>query len=289
MLVRAPRHLALRSWVENIWLCESARSRRERAIPAGAMHLAIRVDGPALRLYADECDRNGREVDRAVIGGAHPRYYIKQTAPGRTIGAQLKPGAARALFGVSAARLAQRHSPLRSFWGRAAARLQRRLAGAAVPEEQIEILEEAMLIQLRPIRALHPQVARALEILDVHANVDAALAETGCSHRHFIALFRDATGLTPKRYARIRRFRRVLAMAYGDDDIAWSVLAQAHGYCDQAHLHHDFSEFAGVPPRAWRRGRDRHPHHLPVRQSNSSKTPGRAGHILLASSRRSTP
>ena len=263
MLVRAPRHLALRSWVENIWLCESARSRRERAIPAGAMHLAIRVDGPALRLYADECDRNGREVDRAVIGGAHPRYYIKQTAPGRTAGVQLKPGATRALFGISAARLAQCHVPLRSFWGDAAGRLRQRLAGLAAADEQIEALEEAMLMQLRPIRALHPQVAHALERLDAGGNIGAALAEAGCSHRHFVALFRDATGLAPKRYARIRRFRRVLDAASLRTE--WAALAQAHGYCDQAHLNRDFREFAGVPPCAWRCARDRHPHHLPVR------------------------
>jgi AraC-like DNA-binding protein len=264
MLVRAPRHPALRTWIESIWAAEVAQSRREHAIPAGAMHLAIRVAGPALRLYADECDRRGREVDRAVVAGAHSRYYVKQAAPGRTIGAQLKPGATRALFGVSAAQLAQRHVPLRSFWGEATGRLQGRLAGAVAPEDQLDFMEQAMLRQLRPIRALHPPVANALEKLDAGENIGAALVETDCSHRHFIALFRDATGLAPKRYARIRRFRRVLAEASGND-IAWCALAQAHGYCDQAHLGHDFREFTGLSPCTWRRAQRQDPHHLPVR------------------------
>ncbi|MGH8212106.1 MAG: helix-turn-helix domain-containing protein [Rhodanobacteraceae bacterium] len=264
MLVRTPRHCALQSWIENMWAAERWHPGREHAIPAGSMHLAIRVGGPALRLYAAERDRSGREVDRAVIGGTHSRYYIKQTAPGRTIGAQLKPGATWALFGISAAQLAQRHTPLLSFWGEATGRLQEHLAGTTAPDDQLEFLEQAMLMQLRPIRALHPQVTCALEKLDVCANVDAVLAEADCSHRHFIALFRGATGLTPKRYARIRRFRRVLAEA-ADSGMAWSALAQAHGYCDQAHLNRDFHEFTGLPPHAWRRVQDRHPHHLPVR------------------------
>ena len=264
MLVRAPRHHALRPWLESIWVSESV-SRRERAIPAGAMHLAIRVGGPPLRLYANEHDRNGREVDRAVIGGAHCGYYIKQAAQGRTVGAQLKPGATWALFGASAPQLTQRHAPLRSFWGDAAGRLQQRLAGATAPDDQLELLEQAVLMQLRPARALRPQVAHALEMLDACANIYAALAETDCSHRHFIALFRDATGLAPKRYARIRRFHRVLAAA-SVDAVAWGTLALTHGYCDQAHLGHDFREFTGLPPRAWRGARDRqHLHHLPLR------------------------
>jgi AraC-like DNA-binding protein len=198
-----------------------------------------------------------------VIGGAHSGYYIKQAAAGRTVGAQLKPGAACALFGVSAAQLAQRHAPLRSFWGDAIGRLHEHLAHATAPEDQLELLEQAMLMQLRPIRALHPQVAQALEKFDGCANIGGALAETDCSHRHFIALFRDATGLTPKRYARLRRFHRVLTVAAGSD-LAWSALAQAHGYCDQAHLNLDFREFTGLPPRAWRRAHGGHPHHLPV-------------------------
>ena len=263
MLLRAPRHHALRPWIESIWVCESV-SQRERAIPDGATHLAIRVNGPVLRLYANEHDRTGREMDRAVIGGAHSGYYIKQSAHGRTVGAQLKPGAAWALFGISAAQLAQRHAPLRSFWGEAAGRLQQRLASAGAPDDQLELLEQAMLAQLRPIRGLHPQVAQALEKLDVCADIDATLAAADCSHRHFIALFRDATGLAPKRYARIRRFRHVLAAA-SNDAATWSTLALTHGYCDQAHLSHDFREFTGFSPRAWWRARGKHPHHLPVR------------------------
>src|SRR5690349_17869176 len=228
------------------------------------MQLAIRVDGPPLRLYSDERDLSGRELSRAVIGGAYGDYYIKQTAVGRTVGAQLKPGATWALFGISAAQLAQRHTPIQSFWGEAMGRLHQRLASTAATDDQIELMEQALLAHLLPIRALHPQMAQALEKLDVCANVDAALAETGCSHRHFIALFRDATGLTPKRYARLRRFHRLLTEA-ADSDLAWSALAQAHGYCDQAHLNLDFREFTGLPPRAWRRAHGGHPHHLPVR------------------------
>src|SRR5690348_1681837 len=153
MRLRAPRHHALQPWIASIWVSESARSQREHAIPAGTMQLAIRVDGPPLRLYSDERDLSGRELSRAVIGGAYGDYYIKQTAVGRTVGAQLKPGATWALFGISAAQLAQRHTPIQSFWGEAMGRLHQRLASTAATDDQIELMEQALLAHLLPIRA----------------------------------------------------------------------------------------------------------------------------------------
>lgn len=107
------------------------------------------------------------------------------------------------------------------------------------------------------------QTSRALVRLDADADIGIALADADCSHRHFIALFRDATGLAPKRYARLRRFSRVLAQA-ADGAIEWATLAIDYGYCDQAHLTRDFREFSGVSPSVWQRARSTHPNHLTV-------------------------
>ena len=98
MTARAPLPAALRPYVGSLWIGESVRARREHVIPSGEMHLAVRIGGPPLRLYADRGDREGALVDSAVVCGTHSRYYAKRTEPGRTLGAQLLPGAARALF-----------------------------------------------------------------------------------------------------------------------------------------------------------------------------------------------
>lgn len=254
MAARAPLSPDLQPYVGSLWIGTSARSGRECMIPCGEMHLAIRIDGPPVRLFAGASDRHGDGIAEAVVCGARSRSYFKQAAPACTIGAQLRPGAARALFGVSAASLAERHLPLRTLWGVAADRLHRNLAAAPTPEDRLAVLERALLAQLRPARDLHPQVEQALLRFDRGTDVGAALAELDCSHRHFIALFRDAAGLAPKRYARLRRFHRLLTRLppQGAD---WSSLALDHGYCDQPHLIRDFHEFAGLPPRAYQRRR----------------------------------
>jgi AraC-like DNA-binding protein len=262
MSARAPLPAALQPYVGCLWVGEASRGRREHVVPSGEMHLAVRVDGPPLRLYVDRGDRRGHEVDTAVVCGARSRYYAKRAEPGCTVGAQLLPGAAQALFGVSAAALAERHVPLRAVWGDAVDALHAALAAAHRPEDRLAALERALLAQLRPVQALPLSVTQAIAGLDRGADLHVLLAAAGCSHRHFIARFRDATGLAPKRYARLRRFQRVLAQLTqaGQD---WSALALAHGYCDQAHLARDFREFAGLPGGDYRRGR-LHPRHVQV-------------------------
>ena len=261
MTARAPLAAALRPCVGSRWVGHSVRARREHVIPSGEMHLAVRIDGPPLQLYAGRGDRAGQAIDTAVVCGARSRYYAKRTEPGCTVGAQLLPGASWALLGVSAATLAERHAPLRDFWGEAVDELHARLARADTPDARLAVLERSLLAQLRPVAPLAAEVDHAIAALDRGADLRDALAQASCSHRHFIARFRDATGLAPKRYARLCRFQRVLAQVDGCPD--WSGLAAEHGYSDQAHLARDFRQFAGLPARGYRDGR-LHPRHVRV-------------------------
>jgi methylphosphotriester-DNA--protein-cysteine methyltransferase len=70
-------------------------------------------------------------------------------------------------------------------------------------------------------------------------------AELGLSPRTFTRRFRDHTGLTPKRFARIQRLQRLLAAVEPAHPVDWARLAAEHGYCDQAHLIDDFRELTG--------------------------------------------
>lgn len=257
---------ALQPYVESVWASDGAAvaTGREHALPSGQMHLAVRLDGSAVRLFDGEDDAIGHAVGDAVVAGARAGYYIKETpASTQTIGVQLRPGAAEALFGVSAAALSGRHVALDTLWGNDAGRLRARLAGARDTDRRLAVLQSALLSRLRPLRGLHPDVAQALAQLDTRG-VAALVDASGTSHRRFIALFRDATGLSPKRYARVLRFRRLLDAFGADPTRPWIDLALAAGYSDQSHCIREFREFAGVTPQAWRKVAAGHGLHVPV-------------------------
>jgi AraC-like DNA-binding protein len=72
--------------------------------------------------------------------------------------------------------------------------------------------------------------------------------ELGLSRRRFIQIFTEDVGMTPKRYARVRRFQRALALATASAAPRWTELALASGYFDHAHLCRDWLELTGVTP-----------------------------------------
>lgn len=99
--------------------------------------------------------------------------------------------------------------------------------------------------------APEPRVRRAIGALAATAgNISvAALAdECGASPRHLQRLFREATGLTIKEYARIRRYRTALASILPGATESWSQVAARFGFSDHAHLTREFRSLTGASP-----------------------------------------
>ncbi|UUZ53804.1 AraC family transcriptional regulator [Massilia sp. H-1] len=184
-----------------------------------------------------------------MVGGPRASFYAKESGQAVTsIGVQLLPGAALGLFGVSAAELAERHTPLSELWGACGRSALDQIMQQASPQARLKVLETLLMQRLPRIQAMHPAVAELLANTQPLARIDALVRDSRYSHRHFIAVFREATGMGPKRYAMLMRFRAVLARLR---DAPASAL---RGACARCRLQrpgaHDprVSRFAGVTP-----------------------------------------
>ncbi|RYY50261.1 MAG: AraC family transcriptional regulator, partial [Comamonadaceae bacterium] len=123
---------------------------REHVLPTGAMHLVFRLSGPPLRLFDGAADHLGRTFGHVVVGGARAVFYARDVSvPTRSVGAQLRPGAAQALFGLPADALADHHTPLDALWGGAAASALEQLHAAPTPALQLDRLEALLAARLR--------------------------------------------------------------------------------------------------------------------------------------------
>lgn len=272
----------LRPFVQRVWVSDestpAAGANREYVVPTGAMHVVVRLRGRPLRVYDTEHDQGGRIVGTAVVGGARQAFYVRDVSYGScSVGAMLHPGAALPLLGVPAEALAERHTALDDLWGRDADRIRERLLALRSPAERLDLFEAMLAQRLPRVLGIHTGVAHALAQFEaMEADVRTVVRDTGYSHRRFITLFREAVGLSPKRYCRVLRFQRVLQQVKAAPRPQWSQIALAAGFSDQAHLVRDFREFAGVTPTEFERLAPRHTHHVPVRSatSNSFKTPG---------------
>lgn len=266
MLIR-PAIAALQPVVEAIWIGGAQAGRpgqREYNLPDGHMHLAVRLEGEPLRLYDDADATDSHTVSDAVVAGPYSRSYLKDVArPAHSLGVVFRPGAAQALFRCDPAELRNRHWPLEQLWPGDGERLRDQLNSETDPERRLACLHAMLLARLRPFRGLHPQVAQALQGLRHGRSIRELVDASGYSHRRFIDLFRDATGMPPKPYGRLLRFQRALRLAEGE--AAWDRIALDAGYSDQAHFIREFRAFSGLTPQAYRKAEHRQGRHVRVR------------------------
>jgi len=273
-VVQRPAALRLRPFVKTIWASSEtaedvrARPARERVLPSGDMHLVFRLSDHPLEVFADADTRTGTTFAHAVVGGARSGAYVREVSePLCSVGAELRPGASEALFGVPADELAERHTSLADLWGHAAGEARERFLEAEGLEERIALFEHLLAGRLPRVQGVHPAVAAALERFSVTDDVDEAVRESGYSHRRFIALFRSAVGLAPKLYCRVRRFYSAVGRLAAEPSAGLVDVALDAGYADQPHLSRDFREFSGVTPGAYRRIAPSSPHHVPIPRS----------------------
>lgn len=260
--------MLLQPFVRLLWTTDDTPIRRasrermrEHALPTGSMHVVIRLDDVRLEVF-EPSGTQVRSFGPAVVGGARAGYYVKVAGPFRNVGVQLRPGAARALLGGAACEFSDRHIDLEDVLGREAGDLRERLRLALSAAQRLDLFEAWLLHRLRGAPILHPAVAGALATFEKGGGIAEAVADSGYSQRQFIRLFDEAVGLTPKRYCRVQRFRRLLARIARDPFAGWADLALAAGYSDQPHFAREFREFAGLTPEAYRRAAPISPHHV---------------------------
>jgi AraC-like DNA-binding protein len=230
-----------------------------------------------------------------LIGGPRSRCFIMDTSNQAAImGLHFKPAGAASFFKLPVGELHNAVVPLEMLWGAEAWDLQDQLFLAATPGGKFRVLEQALLRHLSSDTSRHPVVSFALRELQHMADmlpciyspdllqkgtIADLVEQTGISHRRFVQLFTEATGLKPKLFWRIQRFqlalrltRRAAPSELGrgrkldapHSTMNWSEIALACGYFDQAHFIHDFQAFSGTAPTVYLAAQGESMNHVPL-------------------------
>lgn len=239
----------LSDFVEQIWLYSgySVPHKQERLMPTGTMELVLDL---TLRI--------------AVLAGVHSRPTVIETGTEMQIlGVHFRPGGAFPFLGMPASELHNETVPLEAIWGSEAELVREQILAAPDDESRFDILEQTLFRRATRLQR-HRAVAHGLFRFGKPVAVADVVEETGLSQRRFIRLFDDEVGLTPKVYARVARFQRVLRRIHPIREIDWAGVALDCGYFDQSHLIHDFRAFAGISPTEYAAHKTEHLNHVPV-------------------------
>jgi AraC-like DNA-binding protein len=164
----------------------------------------------------------------------------------------LKPGAARALLGVSGRDVASHVVHLADIDHAMCKEMAERLSGVYAWLDRFAAVDRVFLRRLRPvtISAAMAWAWRSLATSHGRLGVHQLARDAGFSRRHFGERFTSEFGIAPKAAARVFRFEHACRLFLRSPSRIADV-AMASGFHDQAHMVHEWHSLAGCTPREW--------------------------------------
>lgn len=258
---RPPRHPALVGLVDSLeHVADTPGTASERMVPTGDVSIVVTLEADGF----DVTDLDGaHRAEAACLAGPQRRAPTVSTVPQRgMLAVTFTPGGAAPFFPVPLEAAADGYLPLADLWGLDTDLLRERLVGLP-PHRMLDVLEDLLLARLRGPLRRDPAVQVALSALDAGVPVHAVAELLSTTSKPLVRRVRAATGLTPKTYARLRRLQRVLSALPPAGPVDWAAVAAGHGFYDQSHLAHEFSDIIGVPPSRYRPVSPEARNHLP--------------------------
>lgn len=243
-----PLHL----FIEHFYYCEGYLPpfTRQKVLPDGAIELFIDLTDEPKKLYTDESCTSFKEYSKSWIAGERTKYIVVQAGSLKMAGIRFRPGGTAPFFSFPASAINDEVLGLDLVWGSGIHSLRGQLAEASSPEELFLCFEQFMA---RKASSLEPQslVGYALHQLQQspeYWDIKSLSGKIGISNKHLITLFSRYVGLSPKMFARICKFQKVLRLIETQGKVEWAPVAYECGYADQAHFIKEFRAFSGLNP-----------------------------------------
>jgi AraC-like DNA-binding protein len=208
---------------------------------------------PSFRVLPDGCvdilfqrERNGSGALN-VVGTVTRAHRFDLPARQVTLGVRFKPAMAARFLRADGTEILDRTIALGDLWSSIRTRrLVELIAESKSAEEGASQIESA-LGEAPELDAPEKAIAQFVERRGI-VNLDDLADAAWLSPRQFRRICLERTGISPKRLARILRFRNAVARATPSRRGDWADVALECGYYDQAHLINEFREFSGVAP-----------------------------------------
>ena len=226
-----PKELADR--VDAFWVHEG-RGASVRVLPDGCMDFWFDLDSGQARL----------------IGTMSEAAIVFVPARARRFGVRFRPGAAAEYVMEAIPGLLDADPPLDDVTRAARFFLGERIAAARDHAARIAVMIDFLLAPASRARPRDARVGRAVRLLrglPGRTPVREVASTLGVGERQLERLFVERVGIGPKRFARIARLERAVAL-FETPVRRQAALAARAGYADESHLIREFKALAAVTP-----------------------------------------
>jgi AraC-like DNA-binding protein len=247
-------HSALQPYIESYWMLRAAAfTLHEHIFVDARADLIFNYGAAYQRNHLDSLDtRDTLAVSNLDAQRQYP-LAIAQQGNIHLIAARFRPGGLAAFLSIPLYELSNLAIDIGSAFGKSGIVLESQLYDAAHdPMRQVELLNDFFLRRLHVHHnyASACYIAQRLEATCGEISVQALSAEVGYSIRTVDRLFARFFGVSPKFYARVVRFQRVMALL--SKETTFAEIALICGYYDQSHLSKEFNAFTGESAERYR-------------------------------------
>ena len=263
----------LNEFVENLVYYQglSAPHNLDRFLPDGNTEIILDLTEKPQYIYDNETLQEIQICRYAWVSGVRTKPITIPSGKGsRMLIVAFRKGRAFPFYQFPVRELTDTVVEADLVFGRKFHELREQLLAARSPEQMFPLVESFLLQQAGP--KLHGDTpTRCIEYAVssiVHKPTAQRLyelsREIGYSQKHFIDLFKQQVGVSPKQYLRIMRFQKAIGAIENNESIQWSHFALESGYYDQAHFVHDFKCFSGFTPNEYLKRRSATLNYVPV-------------------------
>ncbi|MBM1107823.1 AraC family transcriptional regulator [Aurantibacter crassamenti] len=226
---------------------------RDLESPPSALCSLVFNLGDAYEISNYKYERNS--VPKTFIGGqAIKNYTLHLEGNISMIGAVLKPSALFNFYNIPMYGFTGERIDFLEVEKEMGADIQCRMKKAVNTQKRIAIIEEYFLGRLASTNFATKEIVKAAnEIYDKkgHLNVLEFLESVPMSRRNFERKFLNEVGVSPKTYAKIRRFGNTCLLMSGKREVNLMDVLHEGGYYDQSHFIKDFKYFSGRTPKKY--------------------------------------
>lgn len=223
---------ALSPYVSHYWLSRNNRDTEHLILPDGCVDVVYGVGGVTFGL---------------AYGVATRKSFCVMTPDFHYLGICFRPGQSRHFL-----KFAQNHLTDSSLSITGLAGLSpESFADEIASGEAFQRLDKALLdwVARQPIESNAVDVALAtIDRCIGYVSIENVASQVGVSRRQLERYFLRDVGISPKNYARIRRWQYTFGLLRSRRSMALADIAQVAGYADQSHMSRDFRYFFGQSP-----------------------------------------
>lgn len=262
-----PRPLSY--FIEHFFYYEGhhAGHKMEKFLPDGSMDMLIDLTESPKKLFHNEEGSSYTTYKKSWISGMKTEYILIDASVSSMIGIHFRPGGTYPFFNFPVCELNDLTIEMDCLWNTEIHSIRDAILSTPEVENKFSILEKYFLLKGK--HKLEPNlfVSYAIDQLQQSPQlwtIGKLSDKIGITQKHLINLFKKHAGLSPKLFARIAKFQKVIKEVEAKRSIEWTSVAYDCGYYDQAHFIKEFQAFSGINPSAYLTQRGEYMNYLTV-------------------------